>query len=277
VSDHELIDQGGSESFTPTPEQAAELAEAASAKAAAARTAGAIEGAPDFVDSKFHVAKEDGSIDMEATMRKQADSYKSLQAEFTKRNQAASEPDALDQDAQDALSQAAEQAPADSPLGQALAEATAAYEGDGMTEEHFQSLVDNGIPREYIDQYIDNFEAGQAQFDSDIYAITGGEEAYNNLLQWAGSNLTEGEITAFDNGVTSGDPAQAKLVTQALQARFEAAGGRQGADFAGGSDHTMGGGFSDLSEQLAAQNDPRYKTSEAFRQEVARRIAASNY
>ena len=67
----------------------------------------------------------------------------------------------------------------------------------------------------------DDIEGGLT--DEDIEALqelAGGEEQYQQMLSWAGDNMSEEEIDMYDSVMDSGDPAACFFAIQALMARY---------------------------------------------------------
>src|SRR5690606_22644532 len=99
------------------------------------------------------------------------------------------------------------------------------------------------------------------------------------LLSWAGTALSPEETAAANKVLQSMDSAEAKLVLAGLQSRYEATYGKSPALLSGeGVPGTSGvKPFRSNSEVVEAMKDPRYHRDEAYRQDVYRRLAISDY
>ena len=53
-----------------------------------------------------------------------------------------------------------------------------------------------------------------------LKGVVGGEESYTEMMQWAGTNLTEKEQKMYDSVMDKGDPMGAYFAVQALAYRF---------------------------------------------------------
>lgn len=103
----------------------------------------------------------------------------------------------------------------------------------------------------------------------------GGEKQYNEMLGWAGQNLTEQEIAAYDAIMDKGDPAAAYWAVQALSYRYRDANGVEG-ELVQGKPPGAGGTYRSQAEVVQAMSDPRYDNDPAYRQDVMRRLERSN-
>lgn len=103
----------------------------------------------------------------------------------------------------------------------------------------------------------------------------GGEKQYNEMLGWAGQNLTEQEIAAYDSIMDKGDPSAAYWAVQALSYRYRDANGVEG-ELVQGKPPGTGGTYRSQAEVVQAMSDPRYDNDPAYRQDVMRRLERSN-
>jgi hypothetical protein len=111
------------------------------------------------------------------------------------------------------------------------------YENDGtLTEEMYDQLNEAGFSDETIDAYLGGLrsqmgyeEAGQVLGDgeiADIKAIAGGEEGYEQVVEWAGQNLPAEDIEAFDEVINTANEAAVRFAVKALVGQYEDAMGR---------------------------------------------------
>lgn len=146
-----------------------------------------------------------------------------------------------------------------------------------LSPDSFSKLEKMGFPKELVQQYINGFQASQAQEAQSIYRETGGEEGYKAMTEWASKNLSAQEIAAYDNLVTSGDVNAAKIAAKGLYAQYVAANGQPPKLISGTpSSKSSLSPFRSTSEVVAAMSDPRYKNDPAFRKDVERRLAQSD-
>ncbi len=138
-------------------------------------------------------------------------------------------------------------------------------------------------PNELAQMYLDyrnkaesnNQPQMTAEYANNLKNAVGGEKQYNEMLGWAGQNLSEQEIEAYDSIMDKGDPAAAYWAVQALSYRYRDANGVEG-DLVQGKSPGPGGTFRSQAEVVQAMSDPRYDSDPAYRQDVMRKLERSN-
>ena len=110
---------------------------------------------------------------------------------------------------------------------------------------------------------------------NDIQNAVGGEEAYNQMIQWAGENFTPQEIQAYDNAMEAGNMDNINLALQALYYRYTDAVGVEG-DMIQGKAAQAVDGFRSQQEVVRAMSDERYDNDPAYRQDVYNKLERSN-
>lgn len=109
-----------------------------------------------------------------------------------------------------------------------------------------------------------------------IQAAVGGETEYNNMLQWASSNLSQQEIEMYDTVMDRGDPLAMFFAAQALSSRYKEAEGYDGRLLTGNAPKTAADVFRSQAELVAAMSDPRYDKDPAYRADIADKLERSN-
>lgn len=143
----------------------------------------------------------------------------------------------------------------------------------GLSEETYAQLEAAGIPQTMVDAYIAGQEAVTQNTINRMYDITGGEAEYKEMVQWAEDNLSESQINAFNESLTS--EAQTEFAIQGLYAQYKA---DQGPNLVKGNvSNSSTRGFASKQEMMAEMANPQYKRDPAFRAEVQRRVALSNF
>lgn len=146
-------------------------------------------------------------------------------------------------------------------------------ENGGLTEDTYKALEDAGIPEHMVDAYISGQEALAQTTINGMYNLVGGESEYGEMIQWAQDTLSESEISAFNNALTS--PSSTEFAIQGLHARFAA---EKGPNLIKGSSSVGStGGFASKAEMMSQMANPQYARDPAFRAEVQRRVALSSY
>jgi len=145
-----------------------------------------------------------------------------------------------------------------------------------LSEESYQELASKGITKEIVDAYIAGQQALAEKQAAEVYKITGGEAGYNDMIQWASSNLTEKEIEAYNQVINSGDMHAISLAVEGLYARYSRANAKP---------HIIQGltpptpsldVYNSLEELKADMSDPRYSKDPAFRRRVEEKLARSD-
>jgi hypothetical protein len=109
-----------------------------------------------------------------------------------------------------------------------------------------------------------------------VYNSVGGEKAYQNILNWAGENLEDNKLTAFNSIVNNGDPTAIQIAVAGLKAEYETSEGYEGRMLTGKAAKTSGDVYRSQAEVIQAMNDPRYERDPAYRQDVYDKLERSN-
>lgn len=193
--------------------------------------------------------------------------------------------DAEDDDAED-YSEEEEEEQEFSPTQQVIQDAWAEYEETGElnpeTMEQFKSMSSSELVEAYMAMQDDNDYAPESRDITDqelnqIVNFAGGEEQYATLTQWAGENMAEEYVDAFDSVVDSGDPAAIQLALAGLMATYYEQNGYEGRMYTGKGAADQGAPvFRSQAEVVAAMSDPRYDTDPAYRNDVFEALERSN-
>ena len=146
----------------------------------------------------------------------------------------------------------------------------------GLTEDSYDSLVEAGIPRSMVDQFIDGQMAVATQMQQEAFEQVGGQEAYEDMVSWASDNMQEASIDAFNNAVNSGNIETANLAIQGLHAQYRSVNGSDPSLVMGETKSVTGGVFDSAAQLTQAMRDPRYESDSAYRQQVASKLSRSN-
>ena len=131
------------------------------------------------------------------------------------------------------------------------------------------------ITQDMYDTFVAGQEAASSAFQSEVYSVAGGEAAYNDLIEWAGDNLSDAEIDTFNDLLGSGNVAAVKMAVSGLAAQ-------RGAGQAQEPERTIAGGtppaadkFENWAQVQEAMSDPRYYKDAAYNAEVVAKIGRS--
>jgi len=111
---------------------------------------------------------------------------------------------------------------------------------------------------------------------TELKNVAGGDQAYKDMLQWAGDNLNKQEIQMFDAVMDRGDPLGAFFAVRSLSYRYKDAQGYDGKMVTGTAPKSDGNQFNSQAEVVEAMSDPRYDRDPAFRQKIMKKLERSN-
>ena len=148
------------------------------------------------------------------------------------------------------------------------------------TLDKLSKMEAKDIAQMYLQEKADTPEPTQAEFTEqnvkDLKGVAGGEEQYNQMMQWAGDNLKKGEIEMFDAIMDRGDPLAAFFAVQSLAYRFSDVQGRDGQMLTGKAAKSEGDTFKSQAHVVKAMQDDRYEKDPAYRQAIYDKLERSN-
>ena len=149
------------------------------------------------------------------------------------------------------------------------------------TIEKFSSMSSKDLVQAYLEVQ-DSLPQVQSQAAeiadaqiNDIKNFAGGEEAYGKLVTWAGENLGQPDIDAFDEIVGTGSVEAIKLAVSGLKSQYDNANGYEGQMYSGKAPKTNQDVFRSQAELVAAMSDRRYDQDPAYRQDVIAKLERS--
>jgi len=111
---------------------------------------------------------------------------------------------------------------------------------------------------------------------NEIKNFAGGEDSYNNMVQWASNNLDSGAVEAFDSIVNTGSVEAIKLAVNGLKSQYENATGFEGKMVTGKAPKQTQDVYRSQAELVAAMSDKRYDNDPAYRQDVIAKLERSD-
>ena len=176
-----------------------------------------------------------------------------------------------------------DEAPAVSLINEASEEY---YANDGTlseeTIERFSEMSSQDLVNAYLEIQQNNPQAnpqGVEMSDAQVNSVmnaAGGEANYNEVVAWAGNNLDNRSIDAFDSVVDSGNTAAINIAFAGLQAQYDEANGYEGRMLQGKAADSRGDVYRSQAELVAAMGDPRYDSDPAYRADVIEKLNASD-
>lgn len=116
--------------------------------------------------------------------------------------------------------------------------------------------------------------------ESEVNSIknsVGGDQAYDNVMQWAGENLDPTQIDAFDDIIANGNSVAIQMMVNGLKAQYDSTNGYEGRMLSGKSANA---GSSDVfrsqAELVAAMGDSRYESDPAYRNDLLEKLDRSD-
>ena len=155
-----------------------------------------------------------------------------------------------------------------------------------LTDDMYSKLEGTGLSREIIDNYLEGVRGnlGMSPEDTspvlseseikDLKNIAGGERGYDQLMDWAGNNLSAQDAKNYDDVLATGNKAAISFAVKALMGQYEDANGRDSNIVTGKQSSTEN--YRSMAEVVRDMNKPEYRTDEAFRDDVIRKLAQSN-
>ena len=151
------------------------------------------------------------------------------------------------------------------------------FEKGELTEDSYESLAKLGLSKELVDSFAEGQAALQENQSNVIRSAADGN--YDAMTEWAGENLSDEELAAFNESVASGTIDQAKFAVKGLHARWRSEEGSTAPRLVKGE--TTGSGslpYQSMQEVRRAMQDPLYKAGDkAYHQMVDRRLAVSSF
>jgi hypothetical protein len=215
-----------------------------------------------------------------------ATSYKAAQAELTRLKQGiAPAEQATPAPTADGQQPTAEAPKNDLTIDQKAADAVAgaglnfdtladefAAEGK-LTDNSYAALEKQGIPKTVVDEFIRLKQGEAASVRNEVISIAGGEEGFQQMIQWAGKNYADVEV--YNKMISSGDPASMRMAMVALKSAYVSANGSDPKLVMGNGANVAGDVYGSDLEMVHDMQKPEYKKDPAFRRQVEEKAARS--
>lgn len=153
----------------------------------------------------------------------------------------------------------------------------------GLTPDDMETLsaMDS---KSLIETYFKYHAVQTARTNQDVATATqlksirdsvGGDEAYGQMIQWAGQNLSEAEINQFNQVANSNNAAALGFAVEALSNRWKSVEGYEAPLVTGKKAPSKSKAFRSQAELARAISDPRYSRDPAYRQDIEEKLARS--
>ena len=171
-----------------------------------------------------------------------------------------------------------------SPTAQLITSASDEFDTNGQLTPETLDKLSQMPSKDLVEAYM-QLQANQPEVETgditdaqvnEIKTAAGGEEAYNQITQWASNNLQPNEIAAFDEVINSGSVDAIRLAVNGLRAQYENANGYEGRMLTGKAPVQQRDVYRSQAELVAAMSDRRYDNDPAYRQDVIAKLERSN-
>ena len=149
-------------------------------------------------------------------------------------------------------------------------------ENNTLSEESYKELNEKGMSTEMVNSWIDGQQAISDQLQDIAFNSVGGAEQYQTIIDWAGKSLAQNEIDSFNRALESSNPDDSLFAIKSLNARYQMEQGSSPNLLQGSTGGSSAEAFSSLAQMSEAMKDPKYQTDPNFREEVTRKLEASN-
>lgn len=149
-------------------------------------------------------------------------------------------------------------------------------ENSTLSEQSYKELGEKGMSTDMVDSWIQGQQAISEKIVEIAYNSVGGEEQYKTLIEWAGNSLSTNEVNAFNRALESENPDDSLFAIKSLNAQYQMANGSSPNLLQGSTGTTGSDAFQSLAQMSEAMRDPKYQTDPNFRDEVTRKLEASN-
>ena len=176
-------------------------------------------------------------------------------------------------------------------IGSRLDEAGVDYQGMNtkwqetgkLEDDDYKALEGAGFSKDMVEAYLDGVQY-RAEQDSQLAAKEvaaiknefGGEQVYTEMIQWAAANLDKGEVDAFNSMLKTSNPHQIRIAVAGIQAAYMNKAPREPKLVGGRAARADTTKFKSTAQVVAAMNDERYSSDEAYRKEVQEKLGRSN-
>ena len=179
-----------------------------------------------------------------------------------------------------------EETPQASPAAELITSASEEFSEKGElnaeTLEKFSSMSSRDLVNAYMEIQKNSPDIAEPAADisdasvNEVKNFAGGEQAYENMVNWASENLDSKSIEAFDSIVNTGSVDAIKLAVSGLRTQYENANGYEGQMYTGKAPKTSKDVFRSQAELVEAMSDRRYDRDPAYRQDVIEKLERSD-
>jgi hypothetical protein len=142
-----------------------------------------------------------------------------------------------------------------------------------LGDESYKALEKQGIPKAVVDEFIRMKQGEAAAVRNEVVGIAGGEESFQQMVQWASANYPDVEV--YNKMISSGDPASMRMAMVALKSAYVSANGSDPKLQMGTGAASTGSVYASDLEMVADMQKPEYRSDPAFRRQVEEKVSRS--
>lgn len=164
------------------------------------------------------------------------------------------------------------------PSDNVISSASEEFSNKGeLSDKTYESLEKAGLSRDMVNAYIAGQQSLVDAQTASIHNSVGGEAEYDAMAKWAGENLADDELDAFNTIVESGTTSQANVAVKGLYAQYKALGGGEPSLEKGGTSAADAGAkpYASAAEVTRAMRDPKYAEDAGYRKLVEQRLSVT--
>ena len=163
------------------------------------------------------------------------------------------------------------------------------YANDGKLSEETLNKFTQMSSKDLVEAYMEVQKSGamdqpegpseadlSQQAINQVKNYAGGEQAYDSLVQWAGQNLDQNAINAFDSIINTGSVDAIKIAVSGLKSQYQEANGYEGKMYTGKAPQDTKDVYRSQAELVRAMSDRRYDQDPAYRQDVIAKLERSD-
>ena len=153
-----------------------------------------------------------------------------------------------------------------------------------LSDDMYSQLGKAGLTKEIVDNYLKGVRQEVGMEDAqpvlneaeitEIKNLANGEAGYDALMEWAGQNLDSTAQQEYDAVLATANKSAIKFAVTALMGKYEDSQGRDSRVVTGKESSTET--YRSMAEVVRDMNKPEYTQDEAFRDDVLRKLSASN-
>lgn len=141
-----------------------------------------------------------------------------------------------------------------------------------LSDATFDALAAAGIPRETVEAVRDMRIREAESNRSAIVQEFGGDDRVGAMQTWAADHYDDTMIDRLNGMLNSGDYSQTRMAMAMISTDYDRTVGSTEPQRTIGGVRSGPEGFRSTAEMLEAINDPRYKSDDAYRSDVERKI-----